>query len=105
MTSSPPDPVFEQPWHAQLFALTVSLNEQGYFSWPEWAEKFGATLKIHGVARSLNGGEEYFLAWLDALEGFLSGRGLAQTDEMRVLKEAWTEAYLSTPHGSPVSIG
>ena len=49
-------------------------------------------------------GEDYFLAWLDALEGFLSGRGLAQTDEMRMLKEAWTEAYLSTPHGSPVSI-
>ena len=104
MTSTPPDPVFEQPWHAQLFALTVSLNEQGYFSWPEWAEKFGATLKIHGVSRSLNGGEDYFLAWLDALEGFLSGRGLAQTDEMRMLKEGWTEAYLSTPHGSPVSI-
>ena len=87
MTSTPPDPVFEQPWHAQLFALTVSLNEQGYFSWPEWAEKFGTTLKIHGLSRSLNGGEDYFLAWLDALEGFLSGAGWRKRMKCACLKK------------------
>ena len=39
-----PDPVFEDPWHAQLFALTVHLNETGCFDWPDWAKRFGATL-------------------------------------------------------------
>jgi len=27
-----PEPVFEAPWHAQVFALTVHLNEAG----PQW---------------------------------------------------------------------
>tara|TARA_B100001057_G_C22235258_1_gene713583 strand:- start:81 stop:395 length:315 start_codon:yes stop_codon:yes gene_type:complete len=99
-----PEPVFEQPWHAELFALTVTLNEGGHFSWPEWAQRFGSTLKSHGLAKSLNGGDDYFLAWLDALESFLAGLGVAQVDELDVLKSAWIEAYSSTPHGAPVKI-
>ena len=102
--STKPAPVFEQPWHAQVFALTVTLNEKGHFSWQEWAERFGGTLKTHSLAKSLNGGDDYFLAWLDALESFLSGRGVLQAYELDALKAAWTEAYLSTPHGAPVRV-
>ena len=102
--SKKPEPVFEHPWHAQLFALTVTLNELGYFSWAEWAERFGSTLKTQGLAQALNGGDDYFLAWLHALEGLLAGRGFAQADELGALKVAWTEAYLSTPHGATVRI-
>ena len=36
MTSAP-EPVFEAPWHVQLFALTVHLNEAGHFVWGDWA--------------------------------------------------------------------
>lgn len=50
-----PEPVFEAPWHAQLFALTVHLNETGHFVWPDWADRFGATLRQHGLAGELNG--------------------------------------------------
>ena len=50
-----PDPVFEQPWHAQVFALTVGLNEAGHFSWTDWVERFSTTLKEHGHDRALNG--------------------------------------------------
>ena len=102
--SNKPEPVFEQPWHGQLFALTVTLNEQGHFSWSEWAKCFGSTLKTYGLAQSLNGGDDYFLAWLDALESLLAGRGFAKVDELSTLKVAWTGAYLSTPHGAPVRI-
>ncbi len=102
--SKKPEPVFEYPWHAQLFALTVTLNEREYFSWSEWAERFGSTIKTQGLAQSLNGGDDYFLAWLHALESLLAERGFAQADELGALKIAWTEAYLSTPHGAPVRI-
>ena len=102
--SKKPEPIFEQPWHAQLFALTVTLNERGHFSWSEWAERFGSSLKTHGLAQSLNGGDDYFLAWLDALESLLAGRGFVQADELGALKVAWTKAYLSTPHGAPFRI-
>ena len=99
-----PQPVFEAPWHAQLFALTVHLNEAGHFDWPAWAERFGTTLKRHGLEKELNGGEDYFAAWLETLEGFLSDIGMAAPDDVRTLKDAWEAAYLRTPHGEPVKL-
>ena len=29
---------FHEPWHAQIFALTVHLNEQGHFDWKDWSK-------------------------------------------------------------------
>ena len=67
-----PAPVFEEPWHAQVFAITVALNEAGVFQWTDWANRFGATLKQHGLTRDLNGGSDYFHAWIETLEDFLA---------------------------------
>ena len=99
-----PEPAFEAPWHAQVFAVTVHLNETGQFDWPEWAARFGATLKRHGLNKELNGGDDYFLAWLDTLEAFLAERGMASELERLRLRDAWADAYLRTPHGEPVRI-
>ncbi|NRB35986.1 MAG: nitrile hydratase accessory protein [Rhodobacteraceae bacterium] len=99
-----PDPVFDAPWHAQVFALTVHLNETGAFDWPDWAARFGATLKRHGVNRNLNGGEDYFVAWLETLEGFLADLALADPADAARLKAAWEAAYRATPHGQPVRL-
>jgi nitrile hydratase accessory protein len=101
---SAPEPVFEAPWHAQLFALTVHLNEAGQFTWPDWAAHFGATLKRHGLTRELNGGEDYFNAWLETLEQLLVARDLAAPGDLARLKAAWRAAYLATPHGAPVKL-
>jgi hypothetical protein len=43
--------------------------------------------------------------WLDTLESLLIQRGLASAADLAELKEAWTEAYLHTPHGMPVELG
>lgn len=99
-----PEPVFEAPWHAQVFALTVHLNEAGHFDWADWAARFGATLKQHGVAKDLNGGEDYFAAWLETLEAFLGELGMADAVDVSALRDAWEAAYLRTPHGAPVSL-
>lgn len=99
-----PEPVFEAPWHAQVFALTVHLNEAGRFDWPEWAERFGTTLKRLGLEKELNGGEDYFASWLETLEGFLDEIGMATPDDVRTIKDAWEAAYLRTPHGEPVKL-
>ena len=34
-------PVFHEPWEAEAFALAVSLNERGLFTWKEWAATLG----------------------------------------------------------------
>ena len=104
MSTPLPEPVFEEVWQGQLFALTVHLNESGYFSWADWAEKFGTSLKKHGVDRTLHGGEDYFTAWLDALEGFLTELNMTGQKDLVLIKEAWKTTYLSTPHGARVSL-
>ena len=97
-------PVFEQPWHAQVFALTVHLNESGLFSWPDWAALFGETLTAHGHARDLDGGDDYFKAWLAALETMLARLGTAEPERVEEMRSAWETAFLTTPHGDPVRL-
>ena len=35
---------FHEPWHAQIFALTIHLNEQGHFEWKDWSQAFREAL-------------------------------------------------------------
>jgi nitrile hydratase accessory protein len=100
----PAMPPFAEPWHAQLFALTVYLNETGLFAWPDWAQRFGATLKQHGLTKTLDGGDDYFTAWLETLEALVQEQGHARMSDLSALKQAWEDAYLRTPHGQPVRL-
>lgn len=100
-----PAPVFEAPWHAQAFALAVHLEARGVFSWPDWTQVFGAVLAEHGQDRALNGGDDYFVAWIVALERICTDKGLAEAQALGDLRQAWEQAYLTTPHGSPVRLG
>lgn len=93
---------FEAPWHAQLFALTLALSEAGGFTWKDWTEAFGAELARRGAARPQDGSDDYWAAWLAALEGFLDARGHAAAAEVAAMRDAWEAAYLATPHGDPV---
>lgn len=101
----PEPPPFSEPWHAQAFALTVHLSERGNYTWPEWAKRFSAELaERRGHQGPLDGGADYWAAWLGALEGLLNERGLAEPAVVQALKEAWEAAYLATPHGAPVHL-
>ncbi len=95
---------FDEPWQAQLFALTVALSDAGHFAWRDWTEAFGATLKAHGATRFLDGGEDYWRAWLETLETLLARSGDAARDEAETVRAAWEAAYLATPHGQPVRL-
>ncbi len=97
-------PAFSEPWHAQVFAITVKLSEEGHFAWPEWAERFGAGLKRAAETGGPSDGSDYYDVWLETLEALLVARGLATDGALSELKQAWTEAYLSTPHGAPVAL-
>jgi len=95
---------FDDPWQAQLFALTLALADQGRFRWSDWTAEFGATLKRHGAGRMLDGGQDYFAAWLETLEAMLDREGLAPCAEAAAVKAAWERAYAATPHGQPVRL-
>ncbi len=94
--SNPPEGrVFEEPWQAQVFALCVSLNERGLFTWSEWAEALGGE-----IAKTPE--RAYYDAWLDALEGLIVAKGVGTHDELHALEHAWAKAAEATPHGEPI---
>jgi len=99
-----PEPVFQQPWHAQVFGLTVTLNENGDFTWSDWVERFSTVLAQHGVDKDLDGGDDYFHAWLETLELILAETGAAPGPEVDQLRNDWERAYLDTPHGAVVRL-
>ncbi len=39
------EPVFNEPWEASAFAIAVSLNQAGLFSWNEWVECLSSEIK------------------------------------------------------------
>lgn len=93
-------PVFAEPWQAQAFALTLRLHEQGAFTWTEWAHALSEAL----ARDPHDDGARYYDHWVAALEGLVTGRGLAGAAELADRKTAWRDAYLRTPHGQPVSL-
>ena len=104
-----PKKAFDAPWHAEVFAFAVHLNEGGYFDWPEWVGRFGENLaaaktaKI-GVVEGLDGSDDYYQIWLQTLIELMQEKGLVDAKMLASIKAQWREAYLTTPHGKPVHL-
>ncbi len=96
--------VFAEPWQAQAFALAVRLSEQGYFTWKEWASALAAELKAAVDRGEPDDGSRYYYHWLATLERLVAEKGLTDPAALAARKQAWTEAYLRTPHGKPVEL-
>ncbi len=95
-------PVFREPWEAQAFALTVSLQERGIFTWSEWATELGSAIEVAQAAGDADAGGTYYHHWLAALEEILVKKGLADRAAMVHFQEAWRSAAERTPHGLPI---
>ena len=93
-----PDAPFQAPWQAQLFALTVALNEAWHFTWPDWASAFGPRVQTVEADR-------YWEVWSEALVAFLEERGIAAASEVQAMTERWQAAARATPHGRPIELG
>lgn len=97
-------PVFAEPWEAQAFALAVTLSEEGYFTWKEWAAALAGELMQAADRGEPDDGSRYYQYWLAALERLVLAKGLTDAPAMRERKEAWADAYRHTPHGKPVEL-
>jgi nitrile hydratase accessory protein len=98
------EPVFAEPWQAQVFALAVELNRLGRFTWNEWVATFSAEIARHPAAPGEEPTHAYYRQWLSALEALVVAKGLSSGDEIGRRKEEWRIAYLRTPHGLPVEL-
>ena len=97
-------PVFREPWEAQAFAMAVSLQARGLFTWPEWAQALGAEIKRAQAAGDPDTGETYYHHWLAALERLVTEKGVADAAMLTRYRDAWDHAADRTPHGTPIEL-
>jgi nitrile hydratase accessory protein len=97
-------PVFGAPWEAEAFALAVSLNERGLFTWQEWTSTLGEEIKKAQAAGDPDTGETYYHHWLATLERVVAAKGLADTGTLARTRAAWRHACERTPHGTPIEL-
>jgi nitrile hydratase accessory protein len=90
------EPVFNEPWEAQAFAMVVKLHERGAFTWTEWAEALSAEIK--------SSDKPYYEHWLSALEKIVEAKGLLSQMERLSRVDAWDRAARHTPHGKPIEL-
>jgi nitrile hydratase accessory protein len=88
---------FNEPWEAQAFAMAVSLNEKGVFTWKEWAAALAAEI-------SADESRPYYESWLAALEKLVEAKSMMTEEERLARIEAWDRAARATPHGKPIEL-
>ncbi len=91
------EPVFDEPWQAQAFAMAVVLNEQRVFEWTDWAQTLGANIASDPEA-------SYWSHWMTTLESLLAGLNIANTETIDQRTRDWHDAAARTPHGKPITL-
>ena len=97
-------PVFDEPWQAQAFAMTLHLHERGLFTWTEWAATLGDEIRKAQAAGDPDTGETYYRHWLNTLERIVAAKGLADPAKLVRTRDAWERACARTPHGAPIEL-
>ena len=95
-------PVFDRPWQAQAFALTVELYKSKLFTWPEWVEVFSAEIKASPALLGESVNDAYYRQWMSALEKMVASRKLVEEADLLARTQEWRQAYINTPHGQPI---
>ena len=97
-------PVFNAPWEAQAFAMTLALHERGAFSWKEWADTLAEVIGEVRQRGEADTGEHYYRHWLTALERIVARKGLATPELLLRKRDEWEAAARRTPHGQPIEL-
>jgi nitrile hydratase accessory protein len=97
-------PVFNAPWEAQAFAMTIMLHERGHFTWREWAARLADEIAAAKSRGETDDGRRYYEYWMAALERLVAQKGLVLARELAARKDAWDRAARETPHGKPIEL-
>ena len=95
---------FDEPWHAEVFAVTVCLSEQNLFSWAEWTAAKGQQFNKVKLERPIDDSNDYYTLWLHALIELISTKGITNAEAILDVQNRWADAYKNTPHGKPVKL-
>jgi nitrile hydratase accessory protein len=97
--------VFRESWEAQAFALTLTLQERGVFTWSEWTASLVEEIRRAQSAGDPDTGETYYHHRLAALEQIVVAKGLTTSAMLTRYHDAWDAAASRTPHGKPIELG
>jgi len=97
-------PLFDAPWEAQAFAMTLALHARGEFTWREWAHSLAEVISEVRQRGEADTGEHYYRHWLVALERMVSRKGLVTEALLQQRRQQWEEAARRTPHGHPIEL-
>ncbi|NKB76891.1 MAG: nitrile hydratase accessory protein [Gammaproteobacteria bacterium] len=64
--------VFDAPWQAKTFAMTIQLHQKGVFEWQEWVDRLSTNIKAFEAKRDVTNSDDYYGVWLQTLEEFMS---------------------------------
>lgn len=85
-------PVFNAPWEAKAFAMTVDLHKRGVFAWSEWCETLSEEIKLAQAAGDPDLGDTYYKHWLSALEKLIMAKKVSTSESLLAAKEDWRAA-------------
>jgi nitrile hydratase accessory protein len=97
------EPVFDEPWQAQVLAMADALSKSGTFTSTEWSQALGEELR-RAEEEAPDNTANYYEAALKALERLLTRAGITTSEIISERRDAWVRAYLATPHGQPVRL-
>jgi nitrile hydratase accessory protein len=98
------DPVFEEPWQAQVLAVAFALTEGGLFTPSAWSAALGEELRRAERAGEPDTADTYYRSALAALERLTASGGAVTPQALALRAEDWRQSYLDTPHGKPVEL-
>lgn len=97
-------PVFAEPWQAQAFAMALTLQQRGVFTWNEWADELGLQIKSAIAQGDPDDGSTYYRHWLSTLERLVACKGIASPETLDRYYQAWDHAAGRTAHGQMIEL-
>jgi len=98
------EPVFDEPWQAQVLAMVDTLIANGVIEATAWSDSLGSELKKAQLSDANDDITTYYKAVLQALEQLLDQNTDISETEVSNKRDAWEQAYRATPHGQPVNL-
>ena len=60
--------------------------------------------KYSETRRSIDGSDDYYNLWLQALIELISNKGITDAEAILDVQNRWADAFRNAPHGKPIKI-
>jgi nitrile hydratase accessory protein len=89
--------VFNSPWSARVFGITLAVAESGLFTFGEFQQMLIESIATQEKLKSIDSDEVYYSCWIEALVSLLQSKQ-SLSDQALVAIEARIRAALQHQH-------